>query len=149
MGPLALPERGPIYLDANALIYSLEMVAPYFSVLAPLWDEAQRRRLPLVSSQIVLMEVLVKPVRTGDSVLENRYRAAFAGGAVRLEPVSPMIVETGVRIRAATGIKTPDALHAATALSMGCALFITNDASFRRVEGLPVTVLNDFLEAAP
>ena len=34
MGPLALPERGPIYLDANALIYSLEMVAPYFPLLA-------------------------------------------------------------------------------------------------------------------
>ena len=147
MGPLALPERGSIYLDANALIYSLEMIAPYFSLLAPLWDEARRRRLPLISSQIVLMEVLVKPVRTGDSALESRYRAAFADGAIRLEPVLPEIVETGVRIRAATGMRTPDALHAATALSAGCTLFITNDAEFRRVEGLPVTVLHDLLEA--
>ena len=95
------------------------------------------------------MEVLVKPVRTGDLALKSRYRSTFASGDVRLEPVSPVIVETGVRIRAAAGLRTPDALHAATALSAGCALFFTNDAGFRRVEGLPVVVLDELLPSAP
>ena len=45
-----------------------------------------------------------------------------------------------------SGLKTPDALHAATALRAGCALFITNDTDFRRVEGLPTVVLDDVVQ---
>jgi len=37
-------------------------------------------------------------------------------------------------------------LHAVTALQTECALFITNDADFRRVEDLPTVVLNDLVE---
>ncbi len=40
-------------------------------------------------------------------------------------------------------LKTPDALHAATALLQGCKLFVTNDGAFRRVAHLPVTVLSE------
>ena len=29
MGPLALPSNGPIYLDASAFIYSVELIEPY------------------------------------------------------------------------------------------------------------------------
>lgn len=55
--------------------------------------------------------------------------------------------EETARLRAATGLKTPDALHAATALQAECALFVTNDTEFRRVDGLPVAILDDLLAA--
>ncbi len=42
-------------------------------------------------------------------------------------------------------LKAPDAIHAATALDVGAALFITNDSGFRRVSGLPVVVLSELL----
>ena len=29
MGPLMLPAGGPVYIDANAIIYSVERVEPY------------------------------------------------------------------------------------------------------------------------
>ena len=54
--------------------------------------------------------------------------------------------EDAARIRAQTGLATPDALHAATALSVDCTLFVTNDTDFRRVQGLPVAVLDDLVE---
>ena len=38
--------------------------------------------------------------------------------------------KTPLCIRAVTGLKTSDALHAATALSAGCTLFVTNDTDF-------------------
>ena len=49
------------------------------------------------------------------------------------------------RLRAQTGLKIPDALHAATALRASCALFITNDTDFRRIQGLPAVILDDLL----
>ncbi|MXX20157.1 MAG: type II toxin-antitoxin system VapC family toxin [Gemmatimonadetes bacterium] len=42
---------------------------------------------------------------------------------------------------------TPDAIHAATALQASRALFVTKDTDFRRVEGLPIAVLDDLADA--
>jgi predicted nucleic acid-binding protein len=50
-------------------------------------------------------------------------------------------------VRATTRLKTPDAIHAATALREGCTLFLTNDAQFRTIANLPVTVLQEVLTA--
>jgi predicted nucleic acid-binding protein len=48
-------------------------------------------------------------------------------------------------LRSKTNLKTPDAIHAATALSVSCSQLITNDKAFRNVPGLPVVVLNEVL----
>ena len=37
MGPLILPTEGSVYVDANAIIYSVERVEPYRGLLAPMW----------------------------------------------------------------------------------------------------------------
>ena len=36
MGPLTLPSKGPIYLDASGFIYSLERIEPYRALLEPM-----------------------------------------------------------------------------------------------------------------
>ena len=55
-------------------------------------------------------------------------------------PLTDAFYELGAEIRASTGLKTPDALHVATALTHGCAEFWTADARLSRVplEGLAV-----------
>ena len=35
MGTLTLPSSGHIYLDTSAIIYSVERIEPYFTLLAP------------------------------------------------------------------------------------------------------------------
>ena len=50
------------------------------------------------------------------------------------------------RLRAMTGLKTPDALHAAAALEAECTLLITNDSDFRRVVDPPVVVQDDLVK---
>jgi len=65
---------------------------------------------------------------------------------VRLIPTTTAIWEQATRFRAQTGLKTPDAIHAATALVASSTLFITNDVVFRRVFSLPVAILSDFIE---
>ena len=58
-------------------------------------------------------------------------------------PISLSVLEGAARLRAAHNLKTPDAIHAATALAEGCSLFVTNDQGFRRVPGLRVAVLGE------
>ena len=97
-----------------------------------------------------MIEALVKPLRDGNTEIESQYRELFAPNAVRLLDASYQVFADAARLRAETALKTPDALHAATALRVGCALFITNgtitnDTDFRRVQGLPIVVLDDLL----
>ena len=77
MGPLTFPEHGPIYLDATSLIYSVERVEPFRTVLEPLWDQAKAGRYKLVTSELSVLETLVKPKRDGNSTLERLFRAAM------------------------------------------------------------------------
>ena len=65
---------------------------------------------------------------------------------MELIPATLAIWEDAARIRATTGLKTPDALHAPSALQADCALFLKNDSDYRRVQGLPITVLDDLVE---
>jgi len=49
-------------------------------------------------------------------------------------PTDFAIAELAARYRARYGLKTPDALHAATAVHAKATGFVTNDASFNRVK---------------
>ena len=147
MGSLTLPTGGSVYIDANAIIYSVERIEPYRELLAPMWHEAGAGRFALASSELVVLETLIKPLREGNARLEMLFRSIFAAAEMDLIPATLAIWEDAARIRAVTGLKTPDALHAATALQAECTLFVTNDGDFRRVEGLPVAVLDDLVQA--
>ena len=147
MGPLTLPSHGAIYLDTSAIIYSVERNEPYFTLLAPAWQQAEVGQFVVVCSELVMAETLVRPIREGNADLEAAFRAVFAAPEVSLIPATRQLWEDTARLRAESGLKTPDALHAATALRAGCALFITNDTDFRRVHELPIVVLDDLIRA--
>lgn len=67
------------------------------------------------------------------------------GSDLELLPVTVAVLRDGAALRAGFGLKTPDAIHAATASRAGCSMYLTNDTGFRRVPGLSPTILEDFL----
>ncbi len=100
----------------------------------------------MVSSDLVLMETLVGPLKSGDTALAKAYEQLFQQAQTRLLPMTQPILRRAALLRATTKLKTPDALHAATALDAGCALFVTNDAAFRVLTSLPHLILHDLLK---
>jgi predicted nucleic acid-binding protein len=141
LGRLSLPQNGRIYLDANAIIYSVEKIEPFWELLRPLWLTAQRGEAVLFGSELLLLETLVKPFQIGDDELTDTFRNLLYSQEMNLLPITRDIIEDAARIRAKMGLKTPDAIHAATALITGCDLFLTNDSGFKRVRGLPTMIL--------
>jgi predicted nucleic acid-binding protein len=107
MGTLTLPNTGPIYLDASGFIYSVERIEPYHTLLAPLWRRAQAGQFVIVSNELVVLETLVKPLREGDTVLEQLFRALLHAREVHLIPATLALWEHAARLRANTGLKTP------------------------------------------
>jgi predicted nucleic acid-binding protein len=114
--------------------------------LEPVWLAAQSLTIEIVSSDLALPETLVGPIKNGDKVLETAYENALLETDFRLLPITHAVLREAGSLRATKNLKTPDALHAATAQLTGCALFVTNDTGFRRVTGLPVVVLDDLLK---
>jgi len=142
VGSLILPTSGAVYLDANCFIYSIEKVGPYFSLLQPAWQAAKRGQFLIVTSELTWMEVLVRPLKDGNSQVENSFRSVLTAGDVQMIPATLSLWEDAAKMRV-LGLKTPDALHAATARAAQAALFVTNDATFRHVPGLNVAVLHE------
>lgn len=64
---------------------------------------------------------------------------------MQLIPVTLSLLRGAANLRANTNLKTPDAIHAATAINAGCTLFLTNDNGFLNVTNLLVVMLREVL----
>lgn len=143
MGLIPLPSAGLVYVDANSIIYTVEKHPTYGPLLQPLWAAAQASAIEVVSSELALLECLAGPLKRADAALAKSYDDALSGTDIRLLPITQSTLRAAAQLRANTKLRTPDAIHAATAIQAGCALFATNDAAFRTIAGLNAVVLDD------
>lgn len=140
MGSLSYPLSNPVYIDANILIYTVERVQPHVSALRGFWRWTNAQGVVVLTSELTVLESLVGPLRANNPQLTARFRRLlFQSANLRLIPVSRSVLERAAQLRAQTpALKTPDAIHAATALEAGVMTFITNDPAFRQIVGLTV-----------
>jgi uncharacterized protein len=95
----------------------------------------------LVSSRLTRLECRSKPLRAGDLATLAKFDVFFAGIELILADVRPAVIERATDLRARYNLKTPDALHYATAVEVGATVFLTGDRSFTRCTEVPVEVL--------
>ena len=94
----------------------------------------------VVVSRLSVLECRVKPLRDGDLALLKMYDDFFA--AIHIVELSAEVVDKATELRVRHGLKTPDALQAASALTLpGDAFFVTADVGFARVLGLEVRLI--------
>ena len=81
-------------------------------------------------------------MKTNDSTTLSAFDAFFARPDLIWLELTSEVVELAAAIRVKHGLRTPDALQAASCLQLGRDhLFLTGDGDFRRVRGLNVKVL--------
>ena len=136
---------GPVGIDTAAFIYLIEEHAKYLPVVLPLFAAADRGALTLVTSSLTLLEVLTVPLRAGHHALAARYEEILTRTpGVELVDLDRRQLKTGALLRARTGMKTPDALQVAAALSRGCTALVTNDRRVAHLPELPVYQVADY-----
>ena len=82
------------------------------------------------------------PMKAGDAVALSEYDAYFARPDLVWVELTREVVELAAAVRVRHGLRTPDALQAASCLQFGADhLLLTGDGGFRRVEGLNVVLL--------
>lgn len=136
-----------VALDSAPLIYFIEQRQPYVDLLRPFFRGVEAGELSIVTSVVTLLEVMVQPIRYGDEALANEYQEILLNGAnVQTVSVTPTVAQVAAELRAESRLKTPDAIHLATALQHQAAAFLTNDRDFGSAVSLPIFRIGDLVE---
>ena len=130
-----------IFWDTNLFIYLFEGSATFGGHVANLREKMLRRGDQLVTSSLTLGEVLVKPMKEGDTKLVKKYSEVIPQVAVLL-PFDEKAAVAYAQLRGDSGLRAPDAIQLACAASFGVDLFVSNDARLhnRQVRGIQFIV---------
>lgn len=136
-----------IAFDSACFIYHIEENKRYtplteilFEVLLP------KGRINSVCSTLVLTEVLTRPMVEKRQDLVLAYKSLIASFPhIVLHPFDGAIAESAAFFRAKYDLRTPDAMHIATAYEAGAQAIICNDTKWKKVKEIAVLVLDDYL----
>ena len=149
MGSVVLPTTSLIGVDSNIFIYSVERHPQYFPALRPLWTAVSDGLTQVLISELALLESLVMPYRAKDQRLIADFEKFMLLPGIEIAPVTSAVMRDGAKLRAQLPrLRSPDAIHAATALGRRVTSFITNDLGFRAVQGLNVVIIDDVIGSA-
>ena len=125
-----------LYLDSCVLIYALDGAEHLRR--HTLQQLEHYANADWVISDLVRMECLVGPLRTGDQNGQLAFRSFFSDCTV--VPLHPEVMERAAVLRASTRLQTADAIHLAAAVHWGCNALLTNDRAFQLAQA-PIEVL--------
>jgi predicted nucleic acid-binding protein len=130
-------------LDTAPLIYFIERNPTYLSRVYPFFEALDRGDIQAVASTLTLTEVLVHPYKRGDRYLAGQYsNILLSHRYLQTLAVSPEIAIEAAKIRASYGLKTPDSIQLATALTCGATSFFSNDSGLPAIPGLDLILLD-------
>jgi len=134
----------PLYgVDTMVFVYHFEDHGEFGPAAGRLLKAAEEGRCRLVCSILTLLEILVVPKRNGQEELCRRYREIFQSFPnLAVVDLGPEIAEVASDLRAKHSLRTPDAIHVATAIRAGAAAFVSGDGRLGRVKELRILRLD-------
>ncbi len=144
MGWIDLLKGKVVGFDTMPLIYYMEEHPIYLEIVDPFFDAIENGEFTVVTSTVTLLEVLVHPIRSGNTKLAQKYRELlFHTEGLKTVPLSQEIAEEAARLRAISKIHTPDAIQMATAIKSDASFFLTNDIHLPSLPNLQMLKLNE------
>ncbi|MGC1362969.1 MAG: PIN domain-containing protein [Silvibacterium sp.] len=122
-----------IYWDTMVFVYLVEDHPVFGSKVHRIYQRMLERRDTLCTSTLTLGEALVGSIKGGDANLGEKMKTALNGDEVELVPFRARTAEIYAEIRANFPVKSPDAIHLATAAEMKADIFLTNDGHLHRL----------------
>lgn len=130
-----------VYLDSCIIIYLTEGSAE-------MQDRIGRRLLlpeddppTVVFTDLSRLECRVRPLAAGDATALADYDDFFSTPGYVKFAIDTSAFDLATELRARHDLKTPDALHLATAIASGCDEFWSNDDRLARVTGVGIRML--------
>jgi len=125
-----------LLLDTAPIIYRIESHPTLRARFDPVFKAHAEGRVRFVTATLTIVEVMTGPLKRGDELMAQRYRTMLEDWGVA--PLDSNVAERAARLRAQLGLKTPDAVIVASALTIGADAIVTHDRDLERVKGLRV-----------
>ena len=137
-----------VLLDTMALIYFLEAHERYGPVAESILRRIERGKLKGIISSLVFAELLVPLYRVGnDKAAAGLFSRVADFTNLTVHELDAETAAMAAKLRAEHGLRTPDAIHAATALMTEADGILTNDRQLRRLDGdgLSIWLFDDLI----
>jgi predicted nucleic acid-binding protein len=135
-----------LFLDANIIIYWVESAEPHYSKcvtmlrnLCSRYPEAQ-----FAASRLSFLECRVKPLRDKNFQLLSKYDQFFHAKDLQIIELTSHVIDIATELRSQSGLRTPDALQVACALSLSLdhdIIFVTGDIRIKNIQGLSISYI--------
>jgi len=134
-------------LDTMVFIYHFEENQIYSPLTFSIFESLEKGNFNAVTSILTLLEILVKPKKENNSLLTERYKLLFETFPnLQVKILDENIADVASSLRASYNINTPDAIQIATSLEAQADVFITNDASLKKISEIKVLLLSEMLK---
>ena len=134
-----------VALDTAIFIYALEGHPEFGTPALTLLQWIERGKLRGVAADLVLAELMVRPLTMGRTETAERYERELPEFPnLSFVSLSREVVTGAARLRAASGLGLLDALHLSAALGAGAQVFVTNDVRLQKPNlGLDIWLLSE------
>lgn len=121
-----------VYVDSCIVIYAAEKSPAHGAAARRMLLEGLRVHTVCISG-LVRLECRVQPMRLGNASLLAKFDAVLQ--KFHALPLDVGVCDLATELRAAHGLKTPDSLHLACAITHGCDELWTNDDRLLKLAG--------------
>jgi predicted nucleic acid-binding protein len=135
--PERIPAGALVAVDAAPIIYYLENHPKFAAHFAPWFEAAAQGEIHLAISTVTLAEVVTGPLQLGNELLAAQYEQVLSAACTVL-PITQQIAMQAARIRATQGMRLPDAMVVATAITCGAQVLLTHDKAFGKIKEIQV-----------
>lgn len=134
-----------VFIDTAPLVYFLDDSAQYADKVESILTEIMEQGSLMETSVITCEEYLVYPYRTDNREKVRAFYDFTSDCGVSLRPITKGMAEKAARIRAQyPSFKAMDALQLASAVELGCDIFLTNDKQLRQFSELRCVTVDEW-----
>lgn len=143
----ALTTHPIVFVDTMVIVYLLENHPVYADVAATVMNTIEQGVVTGVTSMLTLAELLTGPALAGNLTALRDYELYLTNFPnLTLHPIDADVARKVATVRAATGLRTPDAIQLATAELAGATAIVGNDKGWKGKTGaLDLLLLDAFL----
>ena len=132
-----------VYFDTNIFIYLFEGNKDYARLLGEIQTLIENEQIHVFSSDLVYTELLPPHARKGNKKAIEQ-TIDFLNAFDITTASKEVFIDAGI-LRGEMNMKTPDAIHVATAMASNCNIFLTNDKDIQVRQDLKKILLSDYL----